>query len=257
MTGIYLITCLRSTKVYVGQSVNIEKRWLRHKEMLNANIHSNKHLQSAWNKYGENSFVFSILEECSVDKLTEREQYWIDFYGGINSTHNYNYQSASRNEISDETRLRMSVSHKLLCASPERRKQMSENTKRLRQDADWVARNSQAIRDSWTPERRQQMSIAKKGTKWTEKQRENRKKFDDSRRGVSRDQSVKNKISNTLKGHTVSEETRQKLREAGKRQVHLPVTEEQRKHISEGAKRGWETRRRNMQKKKSEEEITT
>lgn len=49
----------------------------------------------------------------------------------------------------------------------------------------------------------------------------------------------KSKISNTLKGR--------------KRQYEL--TEEQRKHISEGAKRGWETRRRNMQKKKGEEEI--
>ncbi len=239
MIGIYIITSLRNQKVYIGQSKHIENRWEEHRTALQKNVHPNKHLQRAWNKYGEKNFIFSVLEECPENILDVREQYWIDYYGGINSQNTYNFrEGGSHGTFSDETL-----------------KIMSENTKRLRQDADWVARNSQAIRDSWTPERRQQMSIAKKGTKWTEKQRENRKKFDDSRRGVSRDISVKNKISNTLKGHTVSEETRQKLREAGKRQIHPPVTEEQRKHISEGAKRGWETRRRNMQKKKSEEEV--
>lgn len=239
MIGIYIITSLRNQKVYIGQSKHIEQRWEEHKKALQKNVHQNKHLQRAWNKYGEKNFIFSILEECDEKLLDEREQYWIDYYGGINSQNTYNFrEGGSRGAFSEETL-----------------KIMSENTKRLRQNADWVARNSQAIRDSWTPERRQRMSAAKKGTKWTEKQRENRKKFDDSRKGVSRDISVKNKISNTLKGHPVSEETRQKLREAGKRQVHPPVTEEQRKHISEGAKRGWETRRRNMQKKKSEEEV--
>lgn len=239
MIGIYIITSLRNQKVYIGQSKHIEQRLEEHKNALQKNVHQNKHLQRAWNKYGEKNFIFSILEECDEKLLDEREQYWIDYYGGINSQNTYNFrEGGSHGTFSKETL-----------------KRISENTKRLRQDADWVARNSQAIRDSWTPERRQKMSEIKTGTKWTEKQRENRKKFDDSRRGVSRDISVKNKISNTLKGHTVSEETRQKLREAGKRQVHLPVTEEQRKHISEGAKRGWETRRRNMQKKISEEEV--
>lgn len=239
MIGIYVITSLKNSKVYIGQSTHIEKRWKEHKKALETNSHYNSYLQRAWNKYGEKNFMFSVLEECSVEQLNEREQYWIDYYGGINSNENYNFrEGGSRGAFSDDV-IRV----------------MSENTKRLRQDADWVARNSQAIRDSWTPERRQRMSVLKKGTKWTEKQRENRKKFDDSRKGVSRDVSVKNKISNTLKGHSVSEETRQKLREAGKRQVHQPVTEEQRKNISEGAKRGWETRRRNMQKKNEEEII--
>lgn len=239
MIGIYIITSLRNQKVYIGQSKHIEQRWEEHKNALQKNVHQNKHLQRAWNKYGEKNFIFSILEECDEKLLDEREQYWIDYYGGINSQNTYNFrEGGSHGAFSEETL-----------------KIMSENTKRLRQNADWVARNSQAIRDSWTPERRQKMSEIKTGTKWTEKQRENRKKFDNARKGVVRDVEIKQKISNTLKGHTVSEETRQKLRDAGKRQVHSPVTEEQRKHISEGAKRGWETRRRNMQKKKSEEEV--
>lgn len=232
MQGIYIIVCLTNSKVYVGQSKHIQKRWLEHREALQSGSHSNRHLQNAWNKYGEKSFVFSVLEECEEDKLTEREQYWIDFYGGINSKGTYNFREAgSKGSMSEETL-----------------KIMSENTKRLRQNPDWVQKNAQAIRDSWTPERRQRMSELKTGTKWTEKQRQNRKKYDDARRGVSRPD-VGKKISATLMGHSVSEETKEKLRQAAKKQVRKPLTEEQRKHISDAAKRSWEKRRQLLKEK--------
>lgn len=230
MIGIYIITSLQNRRVYIGQSRHIEQRWAEHKNALQKNVHQNKHLQRAWNKYGEKKFIFSVLEECSDDMLDERERYWIDYYGGINSQNTYNFRDAGSHGTFSEETLKI----------------MSENTKKLRQNPEWVARNSQAIKDSWTPERRQKMSELKTGIKWTEAQRNNRKKFDDARRGVARDSEVKRKISNTLKGHTVSDDTRHKLREAAKRQVHKPLTEEQRKHISDGAKRGWETRRKNL-----------
>lgn len=229
MVGIYSIVCLQNSKIYIGQSKHIELRWLEHKEELRKGTHQNKHLQNSWNKYGENCFVFSIIEECSENVLTEREQYWIDYYGGINSKHTYNFrQAGSRGQMSEETL-----------------RKMSEATKRLRQNPEWVEKNAQAIRASWTDERRKQMSIQKTGTKWTKAQRKNRKKFDDMRRGVARSEAVKAKVSATLMGHSVSEETRQKLREAAQKQVHKPLTDEQRKNVSDGAKRGWETRRKN------------
>ena len=227
MQGIYIIISLVNRKVYIGQSTNIKLRWLGHKEDLRKNRHPNRYLQNAWNKYGEKNFIFSVLEECLEDKLTEREQYWINFYGGINSSHTYNFREASsKGRMSQETL-----------------KLMSENTKKLRQDPDWVARNSKAIKDSWTLERRKRMSEIKTGIKWTEAQRKNRKKYDDMRRGVSRPE-VGKKVSQALKGHKVSEETKEKLRQAAKKQVHKPLTDEQRKNISEAAKRGWEKRKK-------------
>lgn len=230
--GIYIIVCLVNSRVYIGQSKHIQKRWLEHREELQNGCHCNKHLQNAWNKYGEKSFVFSVLELCESDKLTEREQYWIDYYGGINSKNTYNFRDAgSRGGMSEETR-----------------KIMSENTKKLRQNPDWVAKNAQAIRDSWTLERRQYMRELKTGTTWTDKQRQSRKYYDELRRGRSRSDETKKKISQSLLGHAVSEETRQKLSEASKKQIHKPLTEEQRKHISDAAKRGWEKRRQRMKK---------
>ena len=75
-SGIYLITI--NYKIYIGSSNNIYKRRASHLYRLRKNTHNNPILQNLFNKYGENLFTFSILENCSVDDLLKREQYWID-----------------------------------------------------------------------------------------------------------------------------------------------------------------------------------
>jgi group I intron endonuclease len=75
--GIYFISNLINNKIYVGQSINIEKRWIQHKRELRNNIHENKRLQNAWNKYKEENFEFSIACECEEKQLNTLEQYYI------------------------------------------------------------------------------------------------------------------------------------------------------------------------------------
>lgn len=75
---IYQIRNLKNEKVYIGSSNNLKKRWNDHKYLLNKNSHHSYHLQRSWNKYGEDSFVFEILEECDEDVLLYREQYYLD-----------------------------------------------------------------------------------------------------------------------------------------------------------------------------------
>jgi len=78
---------------------------------LNHNWHDNKHLQNSWNKYGADKFTFSVIEECELDKLTEREQYWIDYYGGINSASTYNAKDANcTGRLSEESKRKISES---------------------------------------------------------------------------------------------------------------------------------------------------
>src|SRR5258705_5831466 len=78
--GIYIILNTKNGKVYLGQTQNIRIRWNRHKRDLIKGNHPNKHLQLAWNKYGEKAFQFKILERCEVDKLNEREGHFIQIY---------------------------------------------------------------------------------------------------------------------------------------------------------------------------------
>ena len=78
-------------KKYIGQTKDIKHRWMHHKCDLNAKCHPNRHLQGAWNKYGEDSFKFSVLEETSLERLNERERYWITFYDSVNTGYNFDY----------------------------------------------------------------------------------------------------------------------------------------------------------------------
>ena len=77
--GIYSITHIESGKTYVGQSQAIGDRWLWHRSALRRGKHPNRYLQSAWEKHGEQAFMFSVLEEVDIDEysLCSAEQRWI------------------------------------------------------------------------------------------------------------------------------------------------------------------------------------
>lgn len=71
--GIYKIENLVNHKIYYGSSTNLIKRLRDHKLELRKNSHTNKHLQSAWNLYGEDSFDFSIVDEFTENEISNRE----------------------------------------------------------------------------------------------------------------------------------------------------------------------------------------
>lgn len=84
MIGIYRIKNLINGKCYYGSSKEIEKRWKTHLNQLRNKKHINCILQNAWNKYGEDNFIFEIVEECELEKLFEVEQKYIDTCGDYN-----------------------------------------------------------------------------------------------------------------------------------------------------------------------------
>lgn len=71
--GIYVITS-PSGKRYVGQSVNIRRRWIRHKQDLKSGIHVNRKLLNTALKYGVDSLTFSVWCNCAVGDLGLLEQ---------------------------------------------------------------------------------------------------------------------------------------------------------------------------------------
>ena len=61
--GIYFIKCEANDFTYVGSTKDFEKRFSKHRSDLLRNSHVNPHLQNAFNKYGEDSFVFVKAKE--------------------------------------------------------------------------------------------------------------------------------------------------------------------------------------------------
>lgn len=88
--GIYIVKNIINNKVYIGSSNRIKDRIRTHKWELNKNIHHNQYLQSAWNKYGSNSFIFEILEECEVDELLLKELLYTEKYNSLSTNNGYN-----------------------------------------------------------------------------------------------------------------------------------------------------------------------
>lgn len=80
MIGIYKITS-PTNRVYIGQSVNIERRLNDYK---NLNCKKQKRLFNSFKKHGFHVHIFEVIEECEIDKLNERERYWQDYYDVLN-----------------------------------------------------------------------------------------------------------------------------------------------------------------------------
>ena len=113
MQGVYKIQNTINGKLYIGSSVNIERRFKSHKKELNEKTHNNIYLQNAWNKYGEDSFVFEVIEIVNDrETLREREQYYIEIYNSANHAHGYNILSNTNVGLgvsaSDEIRAKIS-----------------------------------------------------------------------------------------------------------------------------------------------------
>ncbi len=113
MIGIYKIHNIVNDKIYIGQSLNVKYRISRHIYELSKGKHKNEHLQNSWNKYGQENFEFTIIEECTEDQLDKREQYWLDYYGGLDNNKTFNLREAgNRSTLTKSSRTKISNSLK-------------------------------------------------------------------------------------------------------------------------------------------------
>lgn len=112
-SGIYVIINLVNNKFYVGSSVDLWKRALKHFSNLRKGKHDNQHLQNSYNKYGKKYFIAVEIEKVdNKDNLTKREQYWMDELDVCNKEIGYNILPKANSTLghkhSEETKKRMS-----------------------------------------------------------------------------------------------------------------------------------------------------
>ena len=209
MIGIY---CIRQgDKFYVGQAVNIQRRWTRHKNSLNSGTHNNHHLQNAWNKHGPEAFEFEIIEVCDKSALLEREDYWITELNSIQEGFNLKAASATwlGGQHTDEVKEKISRAHMGKIKSPETCAKIS------------AAKKGKKLSE----ERKQQISESLKGNKHT--------------LGYSPPQETRDKISASNRGKKRSPESIENYKKA-----HADRSDEEKQRISEmlaeRARRRWQ-----------------
>lgn len=92
--GIYKITNMKDDKVYVGQAVDIYKRFLMHcKSGLGIDTPQGNKLYAAMLEDGLENFTFQLLEECPREELNKKEAYYISLYNSVQ----YGYNSIKGN----------------------------------------------------------------------------------------------------------------------------------------------------------------
>ena len=94
--GIYCIRCKVNNKAYIGSSVDIKSRWRGHKSALRTGKHNNKQLQEDYNKYGADSFLYSILINCKPQMLTKYENRYMLLFNTKDISMGYNIVNAAR-----------------------------------------------------------------------------------------------------------------------------------------------------------------
>ena len=182
-SGIYCITNTETAMQYVGSAVDLDGRFKRHIQQMKAGTHPNKFLLMDYERHGEQSFRFEVLELCSDVVLFEREQHWIDLLGVAVTGYNI----------------------ALTAGAPFKGRKHSEATRAKMREA-------RKKRAPISEETRQRMREAAK-------QREEAKKLN----GYEVSEETRQKLREAGTGRKVTEATREKLRKTNSRPKQTPA----------------------------------
>jgi len=188
-TGIYLIQSLiKPYRIYVGSAKNITRRWSKHLQDLRLNKHHSPQMQWHYNKYGEDDLLFSILEPCEAQELTNIEQYYLDkhkpYFNTCKTAGNtlgYKHSDESKKKISEAGR---------------------GNKYTLGREPWNKGLHGYKVKPS-SEEKKRKISEANKGKQAGDKH---------PRYGKHCSEETKRKIKEAITGHIVTPETREKIR---------------------------------------------
>jgi group I intron endonuclease len=109
---IYAITNKVNGHMYIGSTVNYTGRWNTHRSTLKRGVHHSFILQKAWDKYGAESFTFSVLLVCPKDLRIEYEKRLmpLEHYNVLRTPKETPIRASRKH--SEQTKQKMSAAHK-------------------------------------------------------------------------------------------------------------------------------------------------
>lgn len=195
-SGVYAIRNKVNGKQYVGSAKVFLRRWYRHSEDLRNGSHHSVLLQRAWNKYGEDSFEFRILEETTAKHAVAQEQVFLNWLQTYDPRLGYNISPTANSSLgvkfSQETKAKMSAARKGKTVSKKTRERLSA-----------IAKGR-----TYSPEICLRMSLARKGKPQS---KEAVTKRAAANRGKTRSDESRKRMSAAQKGRTVSAEGRLRM----------------------------------------------
>ena len=215
--GIYKIQNVVNGKCYIGSAKSFRTRFRKHKNVLVKNAHHSIKLQRAWNKHGEDAFIFQPIIFCEPKNLLFYEQQAIDAFNsycdGYNATIKAN--SALGVKRSDKTKAKISISKTGIKLSAEHKKAISDGNKGKKR----------------SDETKEKIRIVNTGVKKSKSHIENMRK---ANLGKKHSDETKAKVSASLignkraLGNVLSTETRDKMSVAHKGKAQSPEWVEKR-----------------------------
>lgn len=202
MVGIYKIINIKSGKIYIGSSIDIEKRFKRHKNDLLKNRHKNSHLQREYNKYGLDLFIFEVVELCSKSELRIIEQKYLNEIFKLDNFNTKYYNigicSSGGDNITNNPNKEIIV-EKIKKGLLKRYQNETEEERNLRIESR-KGENNPNYNNKWNNKQRIRMSNQRKGMISKIKG-----KTYEEIHGYDKALELKNKKSDTMKGYLVGD----------------------------------------------------
>ena len=199
MKGIYKIIS-PSNKVYIGQSIDIERRFRHYKRL---SCKDQVKIYNSFLKYGVNAHIFEVLELCDTEDLNNRERHYQDLYDSVANGLNLLYVKSEHfnGGHSEESKKKISNSKKGKTFTDEHKYKIGLS-------------NSRRVISAETKEKHRLNGLGKKASPET-----------------------KEKLRQNRLGYIHSEETKDKISESAKKVIKKPVSKETRAKMSESQKK--------------------
>ena len=143
---VYMIKNTVNGKVYVGSSIDANKRYREHLRDLKKGDHHASRLQNSFNRYGADAFEFSILKYTKRENVRKEEARVLKMFDATNREKGYNSSDLTELGVCKHTeetkeKLRKTQQARAANLTDEERKLLSEGGKKV-----WEGKSEEEIR---------------------------------------------------------------------------------------------------------------